>query len=275
MFSLWHVHKSLFGDFVLLLVSLVQVKTALQHWNQLLRGIFLSVPENIVIEHFVSLLRWLHCAISDLLVEENVKLALVNHLVSDFDEQTSHSFIGIVVPGDGMNHLDTVHQGRQGILDSLWGSIVKGFDELLKCRQVLDVVLGFVKSFSNSQFNASPLGGSQVNLVSRLSKLLSWVLRGLCKDIVDSSAVFASELLRNTGELSHLLSPELNLLSWSGLLVLTLQLLIVVVLDCVFNLFTPVVKDSFEISDHLWVGSLGSLNILCFVLPFSVVLFEL
>lgn len=69
----------------------------------------------------VDLLGWWLAILdfSDSLIVENVVFAVVDHLVGDLDEETSHGVVGVVVSGDGVDHLDGVHQGRQGVLDCL------------------------------------------------------------------------------------------------------------------------------------------------------------
>jgi hypothetical protein len=105
LFTLRHAHKSLFGDLVLLLVSLVEIKAALKNWDELLRREFFMFPED-VIRLYLTLLDSDRDALPDLLVVQNVELTIGDHLVSDFDEEISHSVISVIVPGDGMNHLD-------------------------------------------------------------------------------------------------------------------------------------------------------------------------
>lgn len=80
-------------------------------------------------------------------------------------------------------------------MNGLWVSIIEWLNEFFKGLEVLDVILRLVQSLSDSQLNASPLGSGQVNLVSWVSSLISWVLRGLSKNIVDCSTVLAPELL--------------------------------------------------------------------------------
>jgi copper oxidase (laccase) domain-containing protein len=58
-----------------------------------------------------------------------------------------------------VDHLDAVHQGWQGLLDGLGSTIVEWLDELLKSLEILDVVFSFVQGLSDSELNASPLGG--------------------------------------------------------------------------------------------------------------------
>jgi hypothetical protein len=56
-----------------------------------------------------------------------------------------------------VNHLNTVHESGKGILDGVRGSFIERLNELLKSGEILDVILGLVESFGDSQFNGSPL----------------------------------------------------------------------------------------------------------------------
>lgn len=191
MLTLWHVHETLLGELVLLNISNLKLNAALEHWNELIWWILLMIPKDII-GHWALLVG---LTSSDSSEVKNVVLALNDHLVGDLDKESSHSLVGVVVSGDGMNHLDTVHQSWKGILDSLRVSIVEWLDEFLKSLEILDVVFGLVKSFSDSELNRSPLGGGKVDLISWLSGILAWVLGSLSENIVDGSAVLASELL--------------------------------------------------------------------------------
>lgn len=152
--ALWHVHKSLLGDLVLFLVGSVELEAGLEDGDELLRRVLIVVPQDIIIH---DLLTGLVSALTDSAEVQNVVLAVVDHLLSDLDEQASHSIVGVVVSGDGVDHLDAVHQGGQGVLDGVGRAFIERLDELLQGRKVLNVVLGLVESLGNSQFNASPL----------------------------------------------------------------------------------------------------------------------
>ena len=88
---------------------------------------------------------------------KNVEFAVLDELVGDLDEESGHSLVGVVVSGDGVDHLDTVHESRECLLDGLGGSIVEGLNELLESLEVLDVVLGLIKSLSDSELDSLPL----------------------------------------------------------------------------------------------------------------------
>lgn len=112
------------------------------------------IPEGIICWQIASL--WLQ-AFADQAKVQDIGSAVLDHLISDLDEKTSHALIGIVVPSNGVDHLDAVHECWQSLFDRLWSSIVKWLDELLKSLKILDIVLSLVESLSNSQLNASPL----------------------------------------------------------------------------------------------------------------------
>jgi len=43
--AFWHVHESLLGEFILLLIGSIKFKAALKHWDQLLWWIVFAVPK--------------------------------------------------------------------------------------------------------------------------------------------------------------------------------------------------------------------------------------
>jgi len=87
---------------------------------------------------------------------KNIVLAVCNHLVGDFSKKSGHSLVSVVISSDSMDHLDAVHQSWKSLFDAFWISFVKWFNELFEGLKILNVILGFVQSFSNSKFNSSP-----------------------------------------------------------------------------------------------------------------------
>jgi len=174
LFTLWHVHESLLGELVLLEVSLVKLNARFKDWNELLMRDCFGIPKDIVtldstlLDGFTS---------SDLSEVENVELAVGDHLIGDLDEETSHSFVGVVVSGDGVDHLDTVHQSWKSFLNGLWGTIVEWLNEFLEGLKILDVIFSLIQRFSDSKLNASPLGGGEVDLGVWFVHLLILALR--------------------------------------------------------------------------------------------------
>ena len=153
--ALRHVHESLLGELVLLQVSSVEIDARLKHWNKLFWRVEFVIPKDVIT--LWALL--LAVTVSDSDEVQNVVLAVVDHLVRDLHEETGHSLVGVVVSGDGVDHLDTVHQSWKGVLDSLWVSVVEWLDEFLESLKILDVIFGLVESFGDSKLNGSPLGG--------------------------------------------------------------------------------------------------------------------
>lgn len=147
------------------------------------------VPQDIIIH---DLLAGLFSALTDSAEVQDVVLAIIDHLLSDFNEQTGHTVVSVIVSGDGMNHLNAVHQGRKGVLDGVGGSLIEGLDELLKSGQVLNIVLGLIKGLSDSEFDASPLGGGKVDLVTWLAQAVAGVHGSSVEHIVDCAAVLAA-----------------------------------------------------------------------------------
>jgi hypothetical protein len=117
--AFWHVHESLLGELVLLKVSSIEVNAALKHWDELIWRIELIVPKNVIglRSSFLTIF-----TVSDSNEVQDVELAVSDHLVGDFDKKTGHSLVGVVVSGDGVDHLDAVHQSWEDFLDALWVS---------------------------------------------------------------------------------------------------------------------------------------------------------
>ena len=151
--SLWHLHESLFGELVLLDISLVKLDAALVNLYKLFTWILIVIPENIIVlwSSFLSGLTLL-----DSSEVKNVELAVGNHLIGDLSKKSSHSLVGVVISGDSMDHLDTVHQSWKSLFDRFWISFVKWLNEFLKSLKILNVILGFIQSLGNSKLNSSP-----------------------------------------------------------------------------------------------------------------------
>jgi intracellular sulfur oxidation DsrE/DsrF family protein len=125
----------------------------LEHWDEFIWWIEVVVPKNVIT--LWALL--LSVTVSDSNEVQNVVLAVRNHLVGDLDEKACHSLVSVVVSGDGVNHLDAVHQSWENFLDSLWVSRLKRFNELFESLEVLDVIFSLVQGLSDSELNTSPL----------------------------------------------------------------------------------------------------------------------
>ena len=203
---------------------------------------------------------------------EDVELAVGDHLVGDLGQESGHSLVSVVVSSDSVDHLDAVHQSWKSLFDAFWISFVKWFDELFEGLEILNVILGFVQSLGNSKLDSSPSGGGEVDLVSWFAHLLGSVLGGSAEYVVDSSAVLASELLRDTCELSHLLFPVVELLSWVALVIFLLDFLGSIKAGS--DGLAPLVEKFLEVVDHLVRWCLGAVNVLGLVLPLSWVFFE-
>ena len=106
LFAFRHVHQALFGELILLCISLVEVDASLKDRNELIWWIGIMVPKNII-SWKLSLL-WI-LTFSDQAKVKDVVLAVSDHLVRDLDEQTSHALISVIVSSNRVDHLDTVH----------------------------------------------------------------------------------------------------------------------------------------------------------------------
>ena len=263
MLTFWHVHETFLGELILLEVGLVELDAALEHLDELIWWVGFVIPKDIIVL-WLSFLASLTS--SDSSEVEDVVFAVVDHLVGNLHEEACHSLIGVVVSGNGVDHLDTVHESWKGLFDGVRISIVQRLDEFLKSLKILDVVFSLIESLSDSELDASPLGGGKINLVSWLSKLFRWILRGLSEDIVDGSAVLAPQLLRDSSEFPHPLFPVVELLSWISLFILLFS---IGSFKSILDLFAPIVEDFLEIRDHLCIWSLAtSMNVLDLIFPF-------
>lgn len=79
--------------------------------------------------------------------------------------------------------------------------------------------------------------------------MLGGALGSSGENVVDGSAVLASELFRDTSELSHLLFPVVELLSWVALIIFLLNFLGSI--KSLSNLLRPLIEKPLEIVDHL------------------------
>jgi len=248
---------------------LVKLKAALKDGNELIGRVFFVAPQNLITDDSLASLL---SAFSNSSEVEDVVLAVVDHLLSDLDEETSHAIVCVVVPGNGVDHLNTVHESGKGILDGVRGSFIEGLNELLKSGEILDVILGLVESFGDSQFDSLPLGCRKIDLVFPATTTFGLILTCLIEDIEDSAAVLASELLRDASEFSHALAPVLDFVSGAGfLVVLSLGLGL---LDGSLDLLGPVIEDALEVVQHLRVQVLGVLDVLYLVVVLAVVLLQ-
>ena len=126
--------ESLLGELVLVHISLVELEAGTERDNKLIMGDLAMVPEDGVIEATCILLTagFLgHVGVNAVLEGEDVLLAVDDHLVGDLHEETSHALVSVVVSGDGVDHLDRVHEYGEGLLDGYWVAIVERLDETL------------------------------------------------------------------------------------------------------------------------------------------------
>lgn len=65
------------------------------------------VPQGIILS--LGLFAYTHSSFSDFSEEQDVVLAVVDHLLCDLLEKISHTVVGVIVPGNSMNHLNAVH----------------------------------------------------------------------------------------------------------------------------------------------------------------------
>ena len=95
---------------------------------------------------------------------------------------------------------------------------------------------------------------------------------GGCQDIIDCPAVLASQLLGDTGELSHSLLPVEELLSWAGVSLVSADS--VCSLEGLRDLFSPFVEDALECNDHVGVDGPCVVDVLRVILILLVERFK-
>lgn len=65
---------------------------------------------------------------------------------ANLDEKSSHSLGRVVVTGDGVYHANGVDEAGQGLCHGNWVTAVQRLTELLQRIQVLEVVLGLIRT---------------------------------------------------------------------------------------------------------------------------------
>lgn len=249
-----HVHESLLGELVLFLVSSIQVNARLHERNEFTWRIISSLPKHCVILRS-TFLGGLTLA-GELEVENGV-LARFDHRGGDLAEETGHPVVGAVVTSDGVNHLDGVHKSGKNFLDALRSSVIKRLNEFVESLKILDIILGFIELFGDSEIESEPFGGSEGNAI--LGSGTTGFVRGILVSGEASSnnlAVPRAELLGDTGEFSHLLFPEVDLILGSSILVVSGTSLRLV--KSVLDVGGPSLEKALEVLDHL--VDLGSLS---------------
>jgi len=109
-----------------------------------------------------------------------------------------------------MDHLDGVHQSREGLLDVFWVANIQRLEVLLEGLKVLDVVLGLRERLSDFVVNASPVGGGHVDLLIMDTKRILHLIASLIEKVIDGTTVLASKLLGDLSQFSHTLFPVLE-----------------------------------------------------------------
>ena len=87
--------------------------------------------------------------------QQDVLLAIPDHLIGDLLEEDGHPLRGVVVPSNGVHHLDVVDERGQGVLNCVRSTQVHGLKTLLQSGQILDIVLGLIGSISDLQIDAA------------------------------------------------------------------------------------------------------------------------
>lgn len=130
-------------------------------------------------------------------------VAVVDHLVGDFDEQLGHSGRTLVVAGDGVDHFNGVHEGGKGLNDLLGGASLERLDKLLEGDQVLDVVFGLVEFLGEVALQLAVAG------VEAGGSVFSLLLVLIADGVLHLAEVFGALVeLVEEGEVLEALAPE-------------------------------------------------------------------
>jgi hypothetical protein len=76
---------------------------------------------------------------------EDIVFAISDHLIGNLLEQIRHRSSSRIVSRNSMNHLNRIHQRRQGLNNSLGSSLIQWLNKLLKNTQVLHIILCLVQ----------------------------------------------------------------------------------------------------------------------------------
>lgn len=89
-----------------------------------------------------------------------------------------------------MNHLDGIHQRRKSLDNLLRSSSIKRFNKLLKCHQIFNVVLGFIKSVCQGKIKSLEAQHQFIDiLLAFLFAFILFVFDQVCFDHVEILAL--------------------------------------------------------------------------------------
>lgn len=167
---------------ILLLIGVVQTDAVLELLNQL-SGVL--VPDLVGVSSFLD-----------------SGLAVIDHLISDLDEQVGHLVSGVVVSGNGVNHLDGAHQGGKSINDFLRSTSVEGLNELFQSGQILDVILGLIELVGDADIDQVELR-HELLVVFFISSLLGVLGSFLQQGVLGQNKIGSLHLLIQAGNSLH------------------------------------------------------------------------
>lgn len=113
-----------------------------------------------------------------------------------------------------MNHFYGVHQCWESFTNLLWSAFIQRFKKLLQSRQVLDVVLSFIKFISQQQIK-SIVVHHKFRDIFISSALLSFMLLLSLKGGFNRLEISAFELLRPIRNFLHSCSPIVEFDIWA------------------------------------------------------------
>mmetsp|Transcript_39912 Transcript_39912/g.120534 ORF Transcript_39912/g.120534 Transcript_39912/m.120534 type:complete len:329 (+) Transcript_39912:1836-2822(+) len=203
----------------MLLVRLVELEAHLQVLDQVPRVL---IPEGL-----------------DLVAVEDTRFAIRDHLIRDLSEQERHPFGSVVIPRDGVDHLQRVEEGGQRVDDVGRRACVQRLDELLQCGQVLNIVLSLVERLCDRDVDLlPPAKGVEDRLPAlRHERALALVPRDGVQCAEDRFALLSLQLLRDRSDLLYAPAPILELHAWPRLA--TIALLVEIFLEECLDVSAP------------------------------------
>jgi len=112
----------------------------------------LVILVHIIIIIIIGFILFMLCFILWETPNHDILLAVSDHLVSDLAEEVGHGGCAAIVPSDGMDHLDSIHQSWESLNYGFWCALVERFNELFKDPKVFDIVLCLIELITEVDF---------------------------------------------------------------------------------------------------------------------------
>lgn len=140
------------------------------------------------------------------LLIENAILAVLDHLIRDLNEETSHLVSCVVESCNCVDHLNRIHKSRKSINDLLGSAMVQWVNELFESSQILHIVLCFVQLVSQEQVQTVVLHHKLRNRFVA-TRSLSIVLFVTLQAQLNNLEILGFQLFRPVCDFLHSSSP--------------------------------------------------------------------